>query len=224
MAISEADIKLLWGRAAGICSNPSCRADLTRLIEGGDGYNVGEMAHVIARREKGRRGEKGGGPDTYANLILLCPTCHTDVDKAPEGAFPAELLHRWKSEHEAQIRRDGRDLQFTNLVELKRFVARKLRENKAIYEQFGPRSVVAQGDPLSNAVEIWRLKKLSTMVPNNRAIVNAIDANIELLQPRDEEVFLLFKNHAESWEQNQYTRLDSYPLFPEEFGQEFSNV
>jgi hypothetical protein len=41
MAILEADIKLLWGRAAGICSRPGCQEDLTRLVEGSKNYNVG---------------------------------------------------------------------------------------------------------------------------------------------------------------------------------------
>jgi hypothetical protein len=48
MSISELDIKLLWGRAAGICSNPECQKDLTTLLEtGGTGYIIGEMAHVV---------------------------------------------------------------------------------------------------------------------------------------------------------------------------------
>jgi hypothetical protein len=50
MPISDNDVKLLWGRAAGICSNPTCRADLTVLLDKSNNYNIGEMAHVIAKR------------------------------------------------------------------------------------------------------------------------------------------------------------------------------
>lgn len=99
MSITSIDEKLLWGRAAGLCSNPKCRDDLTKLVTKG-GYTIGEMAHVIAKKEKGRRGVVGGGSDSYSNLILLCPTCHTHVDKAPEGTYSEELLHSWKAEVE----------------------------------------------------------------------------------------------------------------------------
>jgi 5-methylcytosine-specific restriction endonuclease McrA len=100
MATSDSDVKILWGRAAGICSNPDCRQDLTVILEQKGSYNIGEMAHVIARKPGGPRGKAGGGADDYANLILLCPTCHTRIDKAPEGEYPEPMLHEWKQEHE----------------------------------------------------------------------------------------------------------------------------
>src|SRR2546428_9139485 len=106
MAISDADTKLLWGRAAGICSNPGCREGLTIILNEDRNYNVGEMAHVIAKKPGGPRGKSGGGADSYANLILLCPTCHTHVDKAP-GEYPEDLLKKWKSDHEGEIRKKG---------------------------------------------------------------------------------------------------------------------
>ncbi|MCB9551939.1 MAG: hypothetical protein H6705_08655 [Myxococcales bacterium] len=40
--------------------------------------------------------------DEADNLILLCPTHHTLIDKVPEQ-YPAELLRRWKAEHEAWV-------------------------------------------------------------------------------------------------------------------------
>lgn len=90
MAISETDLKLLWGRAAGLCSNPQCKKDLTAVLIDRKNYNIGEMAHIIARSVDGPRGQKMPGPDSYDNLILLCPTCHTIVDKDP-GGHPKEL-------------------------------------------------------------------------------------------------------------------------------------
>lgn len=94
---------MLWGRAAGICCNPTCRIELTQILES-DNYNVGEMAHVIARKEGGPRGIKGGGKNDYDNLILLCPTCHKHIDKSPEGTYTCEELYRWKDETELMIR------------------------------------------------------------------------------------------------------------------------
>lgn len=101
--ISDKDIKILWGRVSGICSNPSCRKELTKILEFEKSYNIGEMAHIIARKEGGPRGIIGGGSNSYDNLILLCPTCHTEADEAPEE-FPIEMLHAWKRQTESLVR------------------------------------------------------------------------------------------------------------------------
>ena len=221
MAISEADGKLLWGRAAGICSNPTCRADLTAILQESNSYNVGEMAHIIARSEDGPRGESGGGSDKYANLILLCPTCHRHIDKSPDGTYTLEQLHQWKQNHESAIRFRMSEVAYKNINELKGEVTKLLMENHLIWEQYGPQSKVAQEDLGSNAYKIWNLRKLDTLVPNNQKITNMIEANIKFLDIDEYKVFLLFKNHATSFEANQYCRVSSYALFPAEFSEKF---
>ena len=222
MAISDNDYKLLWGRAAGICSNPECRDDLTVLLEGAAAYNVGEMAHVIARRPGGPRGVPEGGADSYENLLLLCPTCHRKVDKAPEGTYPIDLLFGWKAEQEAEIRQRGSNQKFDASATLKQFVSRLLIENRVLWEQLGPRSEAALADPGSNLHLVWQLRKLDTIVPNNRKIINAIEANEALLSESEFVVFLSFKTHAQAFESHQYQRVDRYPLFPTEFEKEFA--
>jgi hypothetical protein len=217
MAISDNTAKLLWGRAAGICSNPGCRNDLTVLIEGNRSFNVGEMAHVIARSPEGPRGEVSGGSDEYENLVLLCPTCHRTVDKAPDGTYPPDVLHRWKAEHERAIRASGSNRVFRSSPELKAFVARALAENNAIWRSIGPRSEAATTDPGSNLHEAWALRKLDTIVPNNTKIINAVEANLGLLSHEETLAFFDFKSHAAAWERHQYQRLDTYPQFPVHF-------
>ncbi|UTW47129.1 HNH endonuclease [Bacterioplanoides sp. SCSIO 12839] len=221
MAISEADGKLLWGRAAGVCSNPACRTDLTAILQGAESYNVGEMAHIIARSEDGPRGEPGGGYNLYENLILLCPTCHRHIDKSPDGTFTADQLHQWKREHESAIRLRMSEVVYEELSDLKSEVAKLLMENHMIWEQYGPQSKIAREDPGSNAYKIWNFRKLDTVIPNNQKITNMIEANIKLLDADDYKVFLLFKNHATSFEANQYCRVSSYALFPDEFSERF---
>ena len=221
MAISDNDSKLLWGRAAGICSNPSCRADLTAILLSSGSYNVGEMAHVIARSEKGPRGVSGGGSDTYDNLILFCPTCHRHIDKSPEGTFTAEQLHEWKSNHEKSIREQPNDLVFSDISALKKCISRLLIENHSIWLEYGPQSEIAQKDPGSNAYKIWNLRKMGTIIPNNKKIINMIERNKHLLSLDEYKVFILFKNHAEAFEANQYGRLDQYPTFPNQFRETF---
>jgi len=219
MAISETDTKLLWGRAAGICSNPNCRDDLTIILNNDKNYNIGEMAHLIAKKPDGPRGQLGGGSDSYVNLILLCPSCHTHVDKAP-GEYSESLLKKWKSDHEAEIRSVGAEQIFDTLTQLKEFVSKLLLENNSVFEAFGPKSEAAK-DAGSNLYQVWNFRKLDTILPNNRKIINAIEANSELVSGDEYAEFLLFKNHAVAFERNQYNRLDSYPLFPQTFAERY---
>jgi len=103
MTISNIDSKILWARAGGMCSNPSCRIDLTVTLEQ-KRYLIGEMAHIIAKNHSGPRGTADVSNNTYNNLILLCPTCHTIIDKAPIEDYPIETLNKWKNEIETIIR------------------------------------------------------------------------------------------------------------------------
>ncbi|KIO48417.1 HNH endonuclease signature motif containing protein [Nitrosospira sp. NpAV] len=217
MGISDSDYKLLWGRAAGICSNSACREDLTVMLQGAKSYNIGEMAHVIAKHTGGPRGVPEGGSDGYENLILLCPTCHRKIDKAPPGVHSEQMLHSWKREHEATIRQLGSSQKFGTSAEMKEFVSRLLAENRVLWQQLGPQSPVALSDPGSNLHLVWHLRKLDAVIPNNRKIINAIEANSALLGVTEFEAFLAFKVHAQAFEAHQYQRLDSYPLFPSTF-------
>ena len=221
MAISDNDAKILWGRAAGICSNPNCRRDLTVILKQKRSYNVGEMAHIIARSSEGPRGDAEGGSDEYANLILLCPTCHTMIDKAPVGQFQEAILHQWKHDHETSIRTAGKERSFKSLRQLKKFVGPLLQENHALWSTFGPRSQAAVADPGSNLHRVWTLRKLDRIVPNNRRIINVIEANRGLLDAETMGAFIQFKLHAGAFEENQDGRVDSYPTFPKTFADIF---
>jgi hypothetical protein len=221
MGISDSDEKILWGRAAGICSKPTCRQDLTVILEGKGSYNIGEMAHVIARNPGGPRGRARGGSDAYANLILLCPTCHRTIDKAPEGEYPEAMLYNWKSEHENSIRSAGRERVFKSLEDLKTFVRPLCLENSTLWSRLGPKSQTAQSDPGSNLHVIWTLRKLDRIIPNNRKIINMIEINQELLDGQALQAFIDFKLHAGAFEANQYDRIDSYPTFPDSFSKIF---
>jgi hypothetical protein len=222
MSISDPDIKLLWGRAAGICSNPQCQRDLTILLEhGGGGYIIGEMAHMIAKQPGGPRGIVEGGSDSYQNLLLLCPSCHRMIDKAPEGEFPEDLLFQWKADHESRIRELGKKVVFDSRSDLWTAIRRLLMENKIIWRDFGPQSDAANTDPASNLYQQWNFRKLNTIIPNNTNIINYIESNSKFLTDKEFEVFLLFKAHACAFESNQYNRLDSYPGFPSEFARIF---
>ncbi|MFM9872646.1 MAG: HNH endonuclease signature motif containing protein [Fimbriimonadaceae bacterium] len=102
MAISEIDIKLLWGRSAARCN--ICRIQLTHLE--GDGTHKGEQAHIIGENKGSARYDSILDKDarnSYPNLILLCPNHHKDIDKVLPQQYPPEVLHDIKIEHERWV-------------------------------------------------------------------------------------------------------------------------
>jgi WXG100 protein secretion system (Wss), protein YukD/HNH endonuclease len=101
--VLDTDLKKLWGLAAGRCAYPGCATSLIQFAPNEDPVVIGEIAHVIARSPTGPRGSDKPPNDKYDNLILLCPTHHTLVDKASEGVFTPEILLEWKTLHENRM-------------------------------------------------------------------------------------------------------------------------
>jgi hypothetical protein len=217
MGLSEQDIKKLWGLAAGRCSRPGCEQECIRFLNSDIPTVIGEMAHVIAKQPAGPRGRPEGGEDTYENVILLCPTHHTEIDKAPEGAFPVALLHEWKRSHEERVRTSFLSPRHADRPSLGSAIKRLLIENKAAWQQYGPESPEAKRNPVSNLAELWQLRKLDTIVPNNRRIINLLAQNRELVDIDDYLHCVEFIEHAEGFELNCYTRTEGIPRFPQSF-------
>lgn len=101
------DLELLWGLAAARCSFPECRLLLVEPATGHDPTQpVGEIAHIAAHSDKGPRSDitlKAADRDRYENLILLCPTHHTVVDKQA-SSYTISDLRQWKQAHEDWVR------------------------------------------------------------------------------------------------------------------------
>ena len=83
----------------GKCSFPECGKHLTK-----NGTNIGKCAHIIPKkvgfvREDWKTPlEDRKRPE---NLIYLCGDCHDVVDdRANEAQYPADVLRRWKKDHE----------------------------------------------------------------------------------------------------------------------------
>jgi hypothetical protein len=216
LAIAELDIKKLWGLAAGRCSNPDCGIECIKFFVAGPTI-IGEMAHVIARQPKGRRGIAGGGSNAYENLILLCPTHHTEVDKAPEGAFSVEILHQWKDAHEQRIRDSLSGKNYLTRAELFREIHLLLIDNYEIWHSYGPLSDEAQRNPLSNVSIIWALRKVSHIVPNNEKICCAINGSQSLLTAGEYRIAIRFKEYAAAFSSHCIHPIDGYPTFPQSF-------
>lgn len=226
MAISADVERLLLARSGGHCGNPNCRADLFPEITGGHVATVTEMAHIIARSEAGPRGESEvplSERDTYANIILLCPTCHTLVDKMKvTGFYDAELLTEWKRQTEARIRNAVDVPQLESREQLIERVRELMRENRVWWETYGPESPAAD-DPLSEAPRRWLEEVRRVLIPNNWAIARLIERNRNYLNEDELEVAAKFKLHADAFATKHLTgEADPYaPRFPTEMDEIF---
>lgn len=117
------DRKLLWARAANMCSFTGCRVWLTATITG---TVVAEEAHIRSDRTGGPRWDPDYPADQvhrYYNRILLCPNHHTLVDR-DVATYPVETLEAMKRTHEqwvVQALSDGGpgpvETRYSNLVQ-----------------------------------------------------------------------------------------------------------
>jgi hypothetical protein len=96
---------ILAFKSGNRCALKDCRIKLTEDGVIDDNAVIGEAAHIY--------GEKAGSArfsaeielsllNEYSNLIYLCPTCHTKIDKL-ELDYPVVLLLQIKEEHEKWV-------------------------------------------------------------------------------------------------------------------------
>jgi len=179
---------------------------------------LGEMAHVVARRVNGPRGSDGFPVellDSCDNHILLCPTDHTRIDKAPQE-FSVEQILAWKNAHEQWVRDRLRGMRLATRRELGSMLGRLLRANNQI---FVAARESAESNPLGDGRLLWELRKASKVIPNNRQIVELIEANENLFSDVELETFVRFREHAADLEFSTFYGTERNPnaLFPSEF-------
>ncbi len=107
MAVPNQAKLIVWTKAAGACSFPDCPQHLVLEPEPGNAVPVGEIAHIVAEQPDGPRGKSPLSTEQRnqpPNLMLLCPTHHSEVDKAPQ-TYTVERLHEFKRKHEDWVRR-----------------------------------------------------------------------------------------------------------------------
>ncbi|SKA85705.1 hypothetical protein SAMN02745166_01190 [Prosthecobacter debontii] len=104
---SAKTLKILWGRSAGRCAVPECRAE---LIVDATSYDpivvIGDIAHIAASSDIGPRSNAAltaKERDSYDNLILLCKNCHARFD-GQKVTNTVEAIKKLRAEHEAWVR------------------------------------------------------------------------------------------------------------------------
>lgn len=97
MPITPTTLKRLFAKSGNKCAMPGCSAILVNGV-----HVIGEICHIRARRKTGPRFDaalSAACRDSFENLLLLCPTCHTLVDKDTTH-FPVALLQTIKANQE----------------------------------------------------------------------------------------------------------------------------
>ncbi len=200
-SISENVKRKLYAESMGRCMNPNCKKELFK----GNG-DIIEKAHIIPYEKT--------ADNSFDNLVILCPNCHTDFDK--NSAFSAEEVLNWK-----KIRQEELDVffnkKFDNFDDLKKEVMPLLIENKTIYEKYY----------LENKKDLWEVFENKILV-NNKKLRQLFEQNLDLFQRHREksysnlECIQTFISHTKEFEE---TRLNEQKirniLFPKEINSIF---
>ena len=150
----------LYAESMGRCMNPNCQAELFRKKG-----NVIEKAHITPYCKT--------ADNDYENLVILCPTCHTDFDK--NGAFDPEQVKQWKQIRRAEIEKlFGK--KYATFEELQRQIVPILSENKSIYENYY----------LGEQKELWDTFE-GRVLANNRKLKTLLENNLGLIQHHREK-------------------------------------
>lgn len=169
-------------------------------IEMGGDKHIAEMAHVIPHGQAGPRHEDrpdgNFDPDAFENLILLCPTCHTKIDKDPDS-FPRNILLDWKENHLANLAAKQGIRTYDDRAEVRAAVAGILAENKAIWNKFAPEhGSDFEYDPESEAAKGWSQRMRSVILPNHYRAQAIIKANLGLVTEGERRTFAEYQEHV----------------------------
>lgn len=169
----------LYAESMGRCMNPNCQEELFK-----DDGDIIEKAHISPFCDT--------ADNSFENLIVLCPNCHTNFDK--NAAFSADEVKTWK-----QLRRKELDSLFsqkyTTFEELSAKVAPLLLENKTIYERYY----------LENKKELWDNIE-GKILANNQKLRKILENNYHLIQKHSNkdysnlELVHLFLAHIDEFE------------------------
>ncbi len=145
----------LYAESMGRCMNPNCKKELFTI--NGD---IVEKAHIIPYSKN--------VDNSFENLVILCPNCHTDFDK--NSAFSEQEVLNWKRIRQQELH-EFFDKKFDSFDELKKHVVPLLIENKTIYEKYY----------LGEKKELWKLFE-NKILSNNKQLRLLFEKNLDLFQ------------------------------------------
>ena len=154
-SISENIKRKLYAESIGKCMNPNCQAEL--FLNNGD---IAEKAHIVPYCET--------ADNSFENLILLCPNCHTNFDK--NRAFSKDEVIKWKIQRQEEVSKIFSQ-KFETFDKLEEFVKPILEENKTIYENYY----------IKNNPKLWKKFEEKILV-NNQKLKLIFQKNMNLFQ------------------------------------------
>lgn len=187
----------LFAASAGHCQNPHCNASLFEENQGGT-VHVAEMAHVFAAKDEGPRGRAELSPaerGAFENLIVLCSSCHTKIDKA-EADYPPEMLLGWKASHQAAIENLFGAVKFTSRTEALKAIEPLILENNSLFSSLNPNLPYGE-NPESELAEKWKAAMRTRVLPNNRRILVLMDRNRDLMNEAERRTLEEFRQHVD---------------------------
>jgi len=198
-AIPVATRLRLFAAASGYCQKPDCLDALFPVEMGGDKH-IAEMAHVIPHGDAGPRHEDRPtgdfNADAFDNLILLCPTCHTKIDKNPE-AYPRNILLDWKHKHHTNLALKQGIRTYDNREQVKYAIEGILNENRAIWRKYAPIDGFAfDYNPESEISKAWNQRMRSVILPNHYRVQAIIQANLGLATDEERQTFADYQEHV----------------------------
>lgn len=96
----------LWGKAGGRCQYEGCNTPLWLDSLTKAEFNTSYIAHIIADKPKGPRGDQKLSAKLAAdlsNLMLMCDEHHRLIDKINVAGHPPDRLREMKRNHEERI-------------------------------------------------------------------------------------------------------------------------
>ena len=224
--ILQDTVMRLVGAGAGWCYRPECTTgSLWHVLEDKTAVKLAEVAHIVAASNDGPRADSAAKDEELAsfdNLLLLCPNCHTIVDKAHDS-FPVELMQQWKRSHESRVRGVLEIKKYATRGELNAAIHSLLLDSRAIWQQYGPDSASGQLI-VTDVSDVWRKKVFNNIVPNNLKIVKLLEVNLSLLVSSELEVVAQFRLHAAALEERHLSGVinQAAPRFPNAFDKMFT--
>ena len=159
-AISENIKRKLYAESMGKCMNPNCETEL--FLSNGD---ISEKAHITPHCKT--------EDNSFDNLILLCPNCHTDFDK--NLAFDEKEVKSWKYKRQEQVSKIFSQ-RLDTFKKLEQVIKPILEENNAIYENYY----------LKDNAKLWK-KFEEKILLNNQKLKLLFNRNRNLFQKHREE-------------------------------------
>ena len=117
MNIPQKEKNVLFAKSGNICAFPGCAVPVI-AEEGDESKPLAEVAHMIAYADNGPRADSIlpiDGRNRASNLILLCPTHHSLVDKF-EYQYNVYVLREMKLQHERKFSPSSHSKKPPNLI------------------------------------------------------------------------------------------------------------